>query len=188
MIKLKTVAIALLLLPAWVFAADYNIDRQQDGPFAFIIAGVKINEGSSLIRESVSFNDPTCPVNIRSHTTRIIYKDRGFRFAARTSIDVESPIVALQVRTILYDVFGQHMHNLGNAEPKDFGLGQATISGEWRARESDVSNLLTTVTYVARVRLADGSQWIFNADNLQFALSTLNLEQKIGDDESGRSD
>ncbi len=135
MIKLKTVAIALLLLPVWVFAADYNIDRQQDGPFAFTISGVKINEGSSLIRESVLFNDPTCPVKIRSHTTGIIYKDRGFRFAARTSIDVESPIVALQVRTILYDVFGQHMHNLGNAEPKDFGLGQATISGEWRARE-----------------------------------------------------
>lgn len=183
MIKLKTVAIVLLFLPTWVIAADYNIDRQQDGPFTFAISGVTVNEGSSLTRESVLFNDPTCPVKIQSHTTKIIYRDRGFRFASQTSIDVKSPIVAVQVRTILYDVFGQHMHNLGNTEPKDFGAGQATISGEWCAYEGDVSELLTTVTYVARVRLADGSQWIFNADNLQFALSTLNLEQKIGDDE-----
>jgi hypothetical protein len=38
---------------------------------------------------------------------------------------------------------------------------------------------------VARVRLADGTQWVYFADNLQLALSGFNLEQKIGktDDE-----
>ena len=183
MSKLWTISIAFLLLPAWVLAADYNIDRQKDGPFAFSISGVKINEGSTLTRESILFNDPTCPIKIRSHRTQIIYKDRGFRFAAQTSVDIEGPVVAIQVRTSLYDVFGQHMHNLGNTKPKDFGPGQFTISGEWRARENDVNDLLTTVTYVARVRLDDGSQWIFNADNLQLALSSLALEQKIEDDD-----
>ncbi len=183
MIKFSTTLIAVLLLPIWALGADYNIERQKDGPFAFSISGVKINEGSTLARESILFNDPTCPVKIRSHSTRIIYMDRYFRFAAQTSVNVEEAVVAIQIRTILYDVFGQHMHNLGNTEPKDFSPGQFTVSGEWRAYKNDVNDLLTTVTYVSRVRLDDGSQWIFNLDNLQLALSTLNLEQKIEEDE-----
>ena len=182
MIKFRTIAAILYLMPVWVCAADYNIERQPDGPFAFAISGVWINEGSTLTRESILFNDPTCPIKVQSHTTKITYKDRGFRFSARTSIDIKQPIVAVQVRTLLYDVFGQHMKNLGNTEVKDFTPSQSTIDGEWRAYNNEVSDLLTTVTYVARVRLADGSQWIFNEENLLVALTTLNLEQKIGDE------
>ena len=33
------------------------------------------------------------------------------------------------------------------------------------------------VTYVARVRLADRSQWLCNSDNLRFALSILTLDR-----------
>ena len=50
--------------------SSYNIDRKQDGPFSFSISGVKFNEGSSLVRESVIFNDPNCPVQITSHGTK----------------------------------------------------------------------------------------------------------------------
>ena len=183
MIKLGTISVVLLFMPVWVRAADYNIERQPDGPFAFTLLGVTVNEGSTLTRESILFNDPTCPVKILSHTTRIIFKDRNFRFEAQTSIDVKNPIVAIQVSTLLYDIFGEHMKNLGNTEVKDFSPGQSRLDGEWRAYENDVGKFLTTITYVARVRLADGSQWIFNADNLLLALSSLNLEQKIGDDD-----
>lgn len=183
MIRLGKILVAALLLPAWAQGADYNIDRQEDGSFSFAISGVQINEGSTLVRESILFNDPSCPIKIQSHSTGIIYKDRGFRFSAHTSVNIEKAVVAVQIRTILYDVFGQHMHNLGNTEPRDFSPGNFTISGEWRARENDISDLLTTVTYVSRVRLDDGSQWIFNEDNLELALSSLDLEQKIEDEE-----
>jgi hypothetical protein len=179
----KFLTVVALLFATSANAADYKIDRQPDGPFAFTISGVKLNEESTLTRESILFNEPTCPVSVDSHTTKISYKDRGFRFLGKTGIQVKNPIVAVQVRTILYDVFGQHMMNLSNAEPKDFSIGASTLDGEWRASDQDVSELLTTVTYVARVRLLDGTQWVFNADNLQLALSTLKLEQKIGDQE-----
>jgi len=115
---------------------------------------------------------------------KITYKDRGFRFVGSTDFLVNNPIVSLQIRSIQYDVFGQHMANLANTKPKDFSLGQGKIEGEWRASENDVSELLSTVTYVARVRLKDGTQWIFDSDRLQLALSSLKLEQKIGEDES----
>lgn len=183
MTKFGAISIAFLLLPTWILAADYNIERHDDGPFSFSISGVEINEGSTLNRESILFNDPTCPIKIQSHKTAVIYADRGFRFSAKTSMNMERKVVAIQIRTIHYDLFGQHMHNLSNTEPKDFNPGQHTITGEWRASDNDISDLLTTVTYVARVRLDDGSQWIFDIDNLQLALSSLSLEQKIGDDE-----
>ncbi len=165
------------------FAAEYEISRQSDGPFSFSISGVKINEGSSLVRESILFNEPSSPVNIDSHSTSIIYADRGFRFKGKTAIKVNSQIVAIETRTSLYDAFGQHMKNLSNSEVKDFSIGNANIEGEWRAYDNDISKLLTSVTYVARVRFADGTQWIFDVDNLQLALSTLNLEQEIGSED-----
>lgn len=163
-------------------AAPYKIDRNSDGPFSFKIYGQTLNEGSGLTRESILFNDPTCPVSVTAHTTKITYKDRGFRINGKSTVQVSSPIVAMQLRTILYDVFGQHMKNLANTEPKDFSAGQSVLEGEWRASDHDVSEMLTTVTYVARVRFADGRQWMFNSNNLQAALRSLNLEQKIGED------
>lgn len=171
----------LVSMPVFALAADYQIDRHSDGPFTFTISGVQINEGSTLERENILFNDPQCPVEVISHTTKITYKDRGFRFSSRTSVKIANPIVALEVRTGLYDIFGQHMHNLGNTEVRDFGDSQFTIEGEWRASENDVADLLTTVTFVSRARFVDGSQWVFDADNLQLALLTLALEQTIGD-------
>ncbi|MDF1614342.1 hypothetical protein [Desulfurivibrio dismutans] len=180
--KSRIFLIAILLIFATSAAAQgYEIKRASDGPFSFSISGIKINEGSSLTRESILFNDPSAPVELKSHSTQIIYKDRGFRFSGSTELDAKQPIVAIQVRTILYDVFGQHMKNLANTEPKDFSPGTANITGEWRAFDNDITRMLTTVTYVARVRLADGTQWVFDADNLQLALSGLNLEQKIGE-------
>jgi len=76
------------------------------------------------------------------------------------------------------------MQNLANTEPKDFSVGEITVDGEWRASEHEITEFLTSVTYVARVRFEDGTQWVFNSDNLQMALSTLHLEKKIGEDET----
>ena len=54
---------AIVFICKLTLAADYNIERQADGPFSFTISGVEINEGSSMTRESILFNDPKCPFN-----------------------------------------------------------------------------------------------------------------------------
>lgn len=174
----------LLLLATNTYAANYDIERTSDGPFSFEIMGTKLNEGSSLQRESILFNNKTSPVKLLSHTMKVKYNDRGFRFAGTTKAKIGEKIKALQIRTIQYDIFGRHMKNLANTQPKDFAAGEITIDGEWRASEHEIAEFLTSVTYVARVRFGDGTQWTFNSDNLQMALSTLRLEQKIGEDES----
>ena len=177
--------LCILLLPVSSYTADYTIDRHEDGPFAAEMAGgfgVRINKGSTLTRESILFNDPTCPIQIRRHTTKIAYKNRGYRFVADTVVEVTNPIVAYKMRVMLYDAFGAHMTNLGSTEVRDFNPGQTQLHAEWRASDRDISELLTTVTFVSRVRLADGSQWAFDAKNLAAALATLKLEEIIVDD------
>ncbi len=183
---LLSMVIAVAIAVSFARAGDYNISRSPDGPFSFSISGVDFNPGSTMQRESVLFNEPSCPVQITSHSLSIIYEDRGFRFSGTTGLEVSETITAIQVRTALYDVFGQHMQNLANIEPRDMAIGSQSISGKWRAGENDISELLTTVTYIARVRLADGTQWVCSFDDLHLALSSLHLEKKIGEDDDDK--
>jgi len=176
----------LLIISSNTFSAGYDIKRFDDGSFSFSILGMKLNEGSTLKRESILFNDKTSPVTLISHSMSVVYKDRRFRFSGKTKINVKKKIQAINIRTILFNIFGQHMSNLSNTEAKDFSVGENLVNGKWRASDSDITELLTSVTYIARVRYEDGTQWVSNRDNLQLALSSLHLEKKIGEDDEGK--
>lgn len=179
-------ALCLSFLPVSSYAADYTIERHKDGPFATrVYAYGQINQGSSLTRESILLNDPTCPIQIRHHTTTFGYRDRGPSFVADTAVEFIKPIVAYKVTVMLYDVFGAHMSNLVNTDVKDFKPSEAKLHAEWRASDRDLVSLLTTVTFVKQERLADGSQWRFNAKSLAAALAKLNLEENLVDEKKG---
>ncbi len=62
---------------------------------------------------------------------------------------------------------------------RDFSKGKSSFKAKWEVGFDKVSELLTTVTYVSRVRLEDGTQWVFNEGNLQLALSSLKLQKNI---------
>lgn len=182
---MKTYLATMYLLAASTsaLAAPYEIKRESEGPFTFKMFGVEMNKGSSLQRESVLFNDPSCPLQLSKNGMTFEYKDRRLQISADTEISVSQSVMALEVRHILFDVFGRHMKNLANLEAKDFPASPASLKGTWNLfGENAASELLTTVTYVARVRLSDGTQWVFNSDNLATALGTLHLEKKIDED------
>ncbi|MFY9821036.1 MAG: hypothetical protein WAM82_06625 [Thermoanaerobaculia bacterium] len=176
-------ALALVLASMPTLAATYEVKREQEGPFSFKIMGIEFNKGSSLRRESVLFNDPSCPVQLVKNAMAFNYADRRFTIGSTTNLTFGQPVMALEVRHILFDVLGRHMRNLANLEARDFAAEPASLSGTWNVfNDNDISELLTTVTYVSRARLADGTQWVFNSDNLTLALGTLHLEKKIDDD------
>ncbi len=163
----------------------YQIAREPDGPFKFKMYGVELNPGSGLIRESIVFNDPTCPVQVSKNSMSFGYADRRFSISASALVSVKQPIVAMEVRHIMFDIFGQHMKNLSNKEVQDYGIHPVptSLKATWHLfDDNDVSEFLTSVTYVARVRLIDGTQWVVNAENLSLALETLKLEKKIEDE------
>lgn len=166
-------------LPA--VAAEYLVSRAADGPFATTIMGVQVNQGSSLQRESIVLNDPECPLAITSASLGFDYVDRRFQYKASTAIQASPAVSAYEVRHLIFDVFGEHLTNLSNTEVKDLNsAGAIRFSGTWNMLgENDLSEALTMVSYVARVRRADGTTWTFNADKLRAALGSLSLEKKL---------
>lgn len=181
--KTKAALLILFLTATPVISATYDIKREPEGPFAFKILGIELNKGSSLQRESVLFNDPSCPIQLAKNTMSFTYEDRRFRINSSTLLSIAKPVMAFEVRHIMFDVFGGHMNNLSNLEARDYAPGPVPLDATWNIfDENDPSELLTTVTYIARVRLPDGTQWVFNSDNLTQALGSLHLEKKIEGD------
>ena len=70
---LLSMVIAVAIAVSFARAGDYNISRSPDGPFSFSISGVDLNPGSTMQRESVLFNEPSCPVQITSLSLAIIH-------------------------------------------------------------------------------------------------------------------
>lgn len=143
-----------------------------------------MNEGSTLQRESVLLNIPSCPVAVNSNTLRFDFKDRRFRYQLATDLTARSAVTALEVRHLLFDVFGRHMKSLQNLEAKDIPEGDHKVDGTWNVlRENDVSEHLTTVTYIAKARLSDGRIWKADIDQVRSVLGTLNLERTIDEED-----
>ncbi|MFC1530572.1 hypothetical protein ACFL6R_07700 [Gemmatimonadota bacterium] len=189
MIKLSQLFLAsalLIALSSVVDAQEYEIARTADGPFAFRIMGITLNEGSTMQRESIVLNYPDCPIRCMSASLSFDYEDRRFRYNVATQVNATVPVVALELRHVLFDVFGEHIQNLSNTEATDISIGSRSLSGTWNIfQENEVSEHLTTVSYVAKVRLADGRVWKFNADALAATLESLNLDREI-EGESGQ--
>jgi len=185
---MKRIAVIALMtsicLVAFGFQSKrYEITRASDGPFSISVGGIAENEGSSLQRESILFNDPGCPAQITGHSTSIKYNNRGLLFVGETKLELSKDIQAIEIRTALYDVFGMHIHTLLNTQARDFSAGSVVLNSEWRASENDISAMLTTATYVSRVRYFDGTQWVFDKDQLELAVGTLELEKVVEDEE-----
>lgn len=176
--------IAVIALASVATAQEYQVARTPDGPFAMKILGVAFNEGSTLKRESILLNVSSCPVQLTSSALKFDYGDHGFRYKTHTTIQVQQGIAAIEIRHALYDLFGNHMKNLSNVDGRDFAPGPAVLDGTWNIiQENDLSEHLTTVTYVASIRFTDGRIWRFQAPALISALRGLNLEQKLEDDD-----
>ena len=161
-------------------AQQYQVNRASDGSFATKIIGIPFNQGSSLQRERILLNIPSSPVQITATSLTYDYKERGFQYKVRTTFQTQQPIAAVELRYLLYDLFGDHLRNLSDTEAKDLTPGEHVVDGTWNVfRENDVGEHLTTVAFVAKVRYSDRKVWSFQLEPLAAALRSLNLEQKI---------
>lgn len=174
---LKSVLIAAVMTASFSVSANYKINRSNDGGFMFELSGIKINEGSSLQRETIILNHPASGVELTSSNLKFSYKDRSFYHQGKTTLKLSKNVTAIQVRHALYDVFGKHVNNLSNTEAKDMAAGEHTLDASWRAPESHVSEVLTNVTYIARVRYEDGTQWVIDWEEISRELGKLQLEK-----------
>jgi hypothetical protein len=123
--------------------------------------GVVLNKDTSLHRKWYVLNDRTCPLQLSgAGVTPAVATAFILKGDATTSAEIS----AIDVVAVLFDLWGDRSRNLRLLKVKDlssnatFPLSDSEM--KWPADENTVKEYLTSVTYVRRVRLADGKVWL----------------------------
>jgi hypothetical protein len=175
LLSLLLVALLGRIIPA--VAGEYQILRVQEGPFAFTASiGATFNKGSSLQREIILLNDPDAPLQVAQAATRFELAKSNFSFVPAMQFEARAKVQAISIRHIAYDAFNRHLESLASTEVLDREAGRHSKEARWNSVGELVPDLVTTVVYVARVRLGDGTQWAYDEGHLQAAVGKLGLE------------
>lgn len=164
-------------------SADYIVEKSDGGPLQQVSQFIEIAKGSSLRLENIVLNHPDCPIRIDNFRFRLERFTTGFHLSANPRITANLDTAAIELRTRVFDVFGQHMGqalgtNLVDTEITDIESGNWTaLEGTWHVTNEMAKERLTLVTYVHQVRLADGRIWVSNAQELDLAIAALELRQ-----------
>lgn len=144
---------------------------------------IKVNKGSSLHRSFAVINDPAAPAQLSSAGIMTKYGRDRYSFAPVGTLNPSAALSAVEVRFVLYDVFGERIKTLAGTHVVDMPA-QSPVSlsevGTWYAFENEVSELLTVVAFVANARMADGKVWRANEKKLGDALAKLNVKVTSG--------
>ena len=175
--KQTMVLAALVCAYAW---ADVTTTKADGGSIADVtgtrldgssrVIDNLINENSTLRREWVAVHDDRLPVDIVGTPGVTITDDVnspgiGLGFKAEYTISVAEPVVAIEVRFILFDVWGIRTKTLSATDVEDFGEGEHNLNATWRAlRPNEVLEHYASIGYVAAVRTKAGA--IFTADTV----------------------
>jgi hypothetical protein len=136
---------------------------------------IKVNDGSTLHRHWIVINDPTAPISLSGAGINTVYRSQSYGGeynyvdAGRGLANV--PIQAVEIRFMLFDVWGRHLRTLSLTQVKDFGPNQVidlTKGGgvSWRTYENEVSEMLSVVCFVGSVRQTDGVIWTMDAKKI----------------------
>jgi hypothetical protein len=134
---------------------------------------IRLNEGSSLHRHWIVINDPSAPVKLAGVGVKAAYHAESYggeyRYLPAGTASPKVPIQAIETRLMLFDVWGQHLKTLSSTEVKDFPAN-STIDlskvGNWRTFENEASEMLSVVSFVANVRLEDGTIWTMDTKKI----------------------
>jgi hypothetical protein len=188
--RLCLLVILVILSTVTVLSQKIKVTNYDGGSVVTELGyGIKVNAQSSLMRSWVVLNDLECPIQLGRSGIKTIYGDREYNYIPEVSISTKEKVAALDIRFLLYDVFGDHIKTITCTQVADIQTG-ATIElkniGSWRALENEISGLLTVVCFVAQVRTSTGIVWKFNAKLIDAELSKIKLMESSGFIEPGK--
>ncbi len=168
-----------------VFAQTIKVTTLDGGSVVTELTyGIKVNRGSSLRRTWVVLNDPRSPVQLKGVGVLTRYKSNGgYSYIPTGSLSAREAISAIEVRFLLFDVFGEHIKTLSGDEVTEILANKpfkVEEIGSWRAWESDVSALLTVVAFVGHVRTKTGTIWRYNSGAIEKELNKIRLKVTSG--------
>lgn len=154
---LKNVVISSSIVFA-ATAASSDVLRGTGDPMNFDIGyGIEVNEGSSLIREWVIVNDERLPASLTSFDSETRIDDRNWIFDIDYGVEISEPVVAIEVRYIPFDIWGDDLRTLSATDIQDLEAGEHNLSGEWRISESDAVHHFAMLGYIAQIKLESGA-------------------------------
>ena len=124
--------------------------------------GKALAEDSSLKREWIAAHDSTMPVDvIGTPGVTTVYESKqyggNYLYTAEIHLTIKQPIRAIEIRFLIFDVWGNHVRTLSLDSVADLAPGVKSLSGEWAVySEHEVAAHYASIGYVARARLEDG--------------------------------
>lgn len=152
-------ALYLSILPVGVIAQEVHTG---EGPLmkTLLLGSVYLNEESSLRREWTIVNDEGLPARIVPDGfsgIQVSYQERSFEYSAIFDVVVETPLTAIKVIFVTFDVWNDRVKNLASTDIQDLDEGDHFFSSRWRIlSENEAASHFATLAYVDQVRTADG--------------------------------
>lgn len=170
---------ALLTLPATAHCAESIVTERAEGaPMTIPLSGgVVVNSTSRLRRQHIRIVDQSAPAALSAATgADVVYQARGdYEYVLNWTVQAKEPIAAVEIRTLVYDVFGRYLSTLVAVEVGDFAT---TASGMTRWRiplESEAKSAHTSVSFVWRARTAAGAVYGPSAATIAAAVRQLGI-------------
>ncbi len=126
-------------------------------------ANIILNKQSSITREWLALHDPNMPADLIGtpgvSTTYTSGRVSGeYYYEAKPSVQAKEDLAAIEIRFLVFNVWGQHVRTLLSDEVADVAAGVTKeLSPQWRVlSENEVSRHYASIGYISRIRTKDG--------------------------------
>lgn len=158
--------------------ATLQVREDDGGSVAVRTASGILNQGSSLRRRWLGVDDLSSPVRLnRSGVfTRFDEKEQTPFLVPIGTVSPKQAISAVEVRYLLFDVWGQQLRTLSVTRLADSSTNvDLREETAWPALDHEAAQLVTVVAFVARVRTAEGQVWSFDPERMLGQVQALGL-------------
>ena len=183
-------AVAMVLLFSGVMfgqASDdgtLQVSEYDGGSVAIRTAGGFVNQDSSIKRKWYVIDDANAPVKLERAGVfpRLEEKENIHYMVPVGTVDPKQAISAVEVRFVLFDVWGDRLRTLAITRLTDSSTHvDLRPADKWPTLESEASQLVEVVAFVARVRTSEGQVWTFDPGRVASRIAALGLNAGTGD-------
>jgi hypothetical protein len=146
--------------------AGSSVTRESGGSIKTELApGIVLNTESSLHREWIAIHNDALPVDlVGTPGVKTIYDSGGryssgnYRYKANYLVKTNQDLMAIEVRFLTFDIWGELLRNLSTTQIMDLKSGETrNLDAEWNVfSENEVKQYYASIAYISQVRLTTG--------------------------------
>ncbi|MBZ5685449.1 MAG: hypothetical protein LAP86_10460 [Acidobacteriia bacterium] len=155
-----------------------QVHQDDGGSVSVRTIGGWMNQDSSLKRTWFVVDDPNAPARLERAGVfpRLDEKEGVHYFVPVATVSPKQAISAVEVRYMLFDVWGDRIRTLSVTRLVDSATHiEVRESNRFPALESEAGQLVMLVAFVAHVRTADGRTWAFDPPGMVRQIRDLGL-------------